>query len=294
MSPKNRVYLALRKIVSKNMPNRTSKMIVAVSIPSLIVVGSFLVAFFGQSSVSNAASSYQNLVWSDEFNSGSSPDASKWTYDLGGGGWGNGELQTYTSNRTNVRVESGNLIIQADYNQKKKKYTSARVKTLGKFSWQYGRIDVRAQLPTGVGSWPAIWMLPSGAKYGTQYLANGEIDIMEEVGADQNEVSSSAHSLDYNPSLKTTRSRVFMVPTANTEFHVYGLEWNPEYLSYQIDGAEYFRVANDHTGYRSWPYDQPFHLILNLAIGGSWGGYKGVDKSSMPWTYKIDYVRLYK
>lgn len=259
----------------------------------LVIVVS-VITLLGASKMAGATSTYQNLVWSDEFTSGTSPSSTKWAYDLGGGGWGNGELQTYTKDSTNVRVANGQLIIQAAYNAHKKQYTSGRIKTLGKFNWQYGRLDVRAQLPTGVGSWPAIWMLPSGAKYGSQYLANGEIDMMEEVGADQNQIVGSAHSLAYNPSLGTTRHGVYNLLGANTAFHTYSLEWSPEYLSYQIDGVEYYRVANDHTGYQSWPYDQPYYLIMNLAVGGSWGGYKGVNNSSMPWQFKIDYVRIYQ
>lgn len=248
----------------------------------------------GSANMAHATSVYQKLVWSDEFNNGSSLDTSKWSYNTGGGGWGNSELQTYTTNLQNVSQSNGNLVIQALYNPKKNTYTSGRIRTYGKFDWTYGRLDVRAQLPTGLGSWPAIWMLPSGAKYGSQNLANGEIDVMEEVGADQNQIVGSAHSLAYNPSLGTTRHGIINLPGANTAFHTYSLEWSPEYLSYQIDGAEYFRVANDHTGYQSWPYDQPFYLIINLAVGGSWGGYKGVDNSSMPWQFKIDYVHIYQ
>lgn len=260
----------------------------------LSVVLVSIVTMMGSTNMVKAASPYQTLAWSDEFDTGISPAASKWTYDLGSGGWGNNELQTYTSNQENIKVTNGQLTIQALYNAKKKKYTSARIKTLGNFGWQYGRVDIRAQLPTGIGSWPAIWMLPTGAKYGSAYLANGEVDIMEEVGADQNEIVGSAHSLSYNPSLGTTRHGVYYVTGANTAFHIYTLEWSPDYLSYQVDGVEFKRVVNDHTGYQSWPYDQPFYLIINLAVGGSWGGYKGVDKTSLPWQFKIDYVRVYQ
>lgn len=240
-----------------------------------------------------AASKYQTLVWSDEF-SGTALNTSKWNYVTGGGGWGNGELQKYTTNRTNVNVTNGVLNIVGLYDSRTNTYTSGRLTTKNKGAWAYGRIDVRAKLPTGVGSWPAIWMLANGSKYGSQYLANGEIDIMEEVGADQNEIVGSAHSLLYNPSNGNTRYGVTQIPTANTEYHTYTLVNDPEYLSFQVDGIEYFHVTNNHTGYQSWPYDQPMYLLLNLAIGGSWGGYKGVDKKSMPWTFSIDYVRVYQ
>lgn len=257
---------------------------------SVIVIAAAYVTTLPQPA--NAA--VTTLTWSDEFNSGKAPDPAKWNYDLGGGGWGNGELETYTKNRNNVRVANGNLLIQGQYNSSTGQYTSARIKTKDKASWIYGRIDVRAKLPNGVGSWPAIWMMPQGSKYGSEYLANGEIDMMEEVGADQNEVSSSAHSQTYNPGNHNVRYCIKTIPGADTTFHVYGLEWTPSYLSFQIDGAEYCRVLNDYTGYMSWPYDQPYYLILNMAIGGSWGGYKGVDNSSFPWQFAVDYVRVYQ
>lgn len=241
-----------------------------------------------------ASSNYQTLVWADEFNGKNSPNLNKWSFDLGGGGWGNGELQTYTNNRSNVRQSNGNLVIQALYDSSIGSYTSGRIKTQNKASWLYGRIDVRAKLPRGVGSWPAIWMMPQGAKYGSQYLANGEIDMMEEVGADQNEVNASAHSLTYNPANGNVRSCRRMVADADVAFHSYSLEWDPSYLSFQVDGVEYCRVNNDYTGFASWPYDQSYYLILNLAVGGSWGGYKGVDTTSLPWQFMIDYVRVYQ
>lgn len=245
-------------------------------------------------SIVHASSSYQTLVWSDEFNGKNSPNSNKWSFDLGGGGWGNGELQTYTSSRANVRQSNGSLLIQALNDPGTGGYTSGRIKTQNKASWLYGRIDVRAILPRGVGGWPAIWMMPQGAKYGTQYLSNGEIDMMEEVGADQNEVNASAHSLSYNPASANARTCRRTVADADAAFHNYSLEWDPSYLSFQVDGVEYCRVNNDYTGFTSWPYDQSYYLILNLAVGGSWGGYKGVDTSSLPWQFMIDYVRVYQ
>jgi beta-glucanase (GH16 family) len=241
-----------------------------------------------------AASKYQNLVWSEDFNGGPRLNTANWNYVTGGGGWGNGELETYTSNTANVNVTNGLLNIVGIYNPTTGSYTSGRLTTKNKVTMKYGRIDVRAKLPTGVGSWPAIWMLANGSLYGNRYLANGEIDIMEEVGADQNEIVASAHSMYYNPSNGNTRYGVMQLPTANTAFHTYSLVIDPEYLSYQVDNVEYYKVMNDHTGYKSFPYNQPYYLLLNLAIGGSWGGYKGVDTKSMPWTFSIDYVKIYQ
>ncbi|MGE5327736.1 MAG: family 16 glycosylhydrolase [Thiobacillus sp.] len=260
------------------------------------IVAIFSLVLLLQPKKAKAVSTYQTLVWSDEFN-GTSLDTSKWNYTTGGGGWGNGELQTYTNNTNNVQVSNGYLTIQALRTRSrngKYNYTSGRINTKDKAKWQYGRIEVRAKLPQGIGSWPAIWMLPNGAKYGSTYLANGEIDQMEEVGADQNEVNASAHSLKYNPANNNVRTKNIVVANAQTTFHNYGLEWTPNYLSFTVDGVEFYRVNNDHTGYQSWPYDQPYYLLLNLAIGGSWGGYKGVDNSSLPWKFAIDYVRVYQ
>lgn len=241
-----------------------------------------------------ASNLYSTMTWHDEFSSGKTVDPTYWTMQTGNSGWGNGELETYTNSRNNVKVANGLLTITALYNASTGQYTSGRVVTMNKKSFMYGRLDVRAKLPVGLGSWPAIWLYPQGSKYGSAYLANGELDIMEEVGADPNQVSSSTHSQGYNPSLGNTRFCSTTIPTANSAFHTYSVEWSPSYMAYLIDGAEYCRVNNDYTGYLSWPYDQPYFLVMNLAVGGSWGGYKGVDPASMPWNFQIDYVRLYQ
>ena len=251
-------------------------------------------AFMPAQQSARATGMFSTMTWHDEFNSGTTVNPTYWNMAKGGGGWGNNEIETYTSSRNNVKVANGKLTIQALYNANTGEYTSGRVNTIGKKSYMYGRLDVRAKLPVGVGSWPAIWLMPQGAKYGSEYIANGELDIMEEVGADANEVSSSTHSQGYNPSFGNTRYCLKTIPGANSAFHTYSLEWTPSYMSYLIDGTEYCHVNNDYTGYLSWPYDQQFYLILNLAVGGSWGGYKGVDTTSMPWQFQIDYVRLYQ
>src|SRR6266567_1513569 len=176
----------------------------------LVAAGGIVAAVTLPAAKAEATSPYQTLVWADEFDSGTQPSGNNWTYNTGGGGWGNNELETYTSSPSTANISNGVLNIVARYSKRKPHYTSARLLTRDKFSWQYGRIDVRAKLPTGVGSWPAIWMLPADSKYGTQYLANGEIDLMEEVGADQNQIVSSAHSLLYNPANSNTRDAIYI------------------------------------------------------------------------------------
>lgn len=233
------------------------------------------------------------LVWSDEFNYSGLPDSTKWNYDTGGHGWGNNELQFYTVKRgENARVENGMLTIEARKEDwQGSKYTSARLITKGKGDWQYGRIEVRARLPKGRGTWPAIWMLAS-----TEPLAwpdDGEIDIMEHVGWNQNYVHASIHSKKYNHVMGTQKTDTIIVPDASEAFHVYALDWTADSITVSMDDSTYFRFANERTGKDAWPFSQPFHLLLNIAVGGNWGGAKGIDDSIWPQKMEVDYVRVY-
>ncbi|ACL69028.1 glycoside hydrolase family 16 [Halothermothrix orenii H 168] len=234
------------------------------------------------------------LVWSDEFNYTGFPDPDKWSYDVGGHGWGNGEKQYYTEKRKeNVWVEDGRLIIMArkeDY--KGNKYTSARLVTRNKGDWLYGRIEVRAKLPRGRGTWPAIWMLPTGWIYGN-WPSSGEIDIMEHVGYDMGVVHGSVHTRSYNHRLGTHKTNTIRVEEVDKKFHVYSIEWYPGKILFFVDNIHYFTFRNEGTGWREWPFDQPFHLILNIAVGGAWGGQKGIDDSIWPQSMEVDYVRGY-
>lgn len=235
--------------------------------------------------------------WSDEFNKDGLPDATKWGYDVGGGGWGNNELEYYTKeNAKNARIESGNLIIEAIKERfENRNYTSARLVTKGKGDFLYGRFEVKAKLPQGRGTWPAIWMLASESNYGTSYWPdNGEIDIMEHVGYDPNVVHSSVHTKAYYHSIGTQRTGKTNVPTAMTDFHVYRVDWTPQKIEAYIDGNLFFTFENENSGWQRWPFDKKQHLLLNIAIGGDWGGQKGIDDSVFPQKMLVDYVRVYK
>lgn len=250
----------------------------------------FAAALSGNAQKSNAG---WKLVWSDEFNYKGLPDSTKWTYDVGGHGWGNNELEYYTrAKKENARVENGHLIIEA---RKEKtdtlKYTSARLLTKGKASWQYGKIEVRAKLPAGRGSWPAIWMLAENMK---RWPDDGEIDIMEHVGFHQGYIHGSIHCKSYNHVIHTQKTDTIHVPDCSVAFHVYSCEWNNDIMKIAVDGKVYFSFANEHKGYDFWPFDNKMDLILNIAVGGNWGGQQGVDDRAFPMRMEVDYVRVYQ
>jgi beta-glucanase (GH16 family) len=234
------------------------------------------------------------LVWSDEFNYSGLPDSAKWNYDTGGHGWGNNELQFYTAKRLeNTRAENGYLIIEArKENWEGKNYTSARLITKGKGDWKYGRIEVKARIPKGVGSWPAIWMLASTTPL--TWPDDGEIDIMEHVGYDQGNIHASIHTKDYNHVINTQKTAITNVPDCSDQFHVYALDWTADTIKISEDDHVYFSFGNEHGGKGKWPFDFPFHLLLNIAVGGNWGGQKGVDDNAFPMKMEIDYVRVYQ
>ena len=240
------------------------------------------------------------LVWSDEFDYAGLPDAKKWDYDVGGHGWGNKELEFYTARRKeNARVENGHLIIEARNEAwEGREYTSARLVSRGKGDWTYGRFEVSARLPSGRGTWPAIWMLPTGWTYGG-WPKSGEIDIMEHVGFDPDVVHASVHTSAYNHTINTQKTAQIKIPASRSEFNVYAVEWTPEEIRGYVNDHQYFtfrneRLMNPAADYREWPFDKPFHLLLNLAVGGTWGGQLGVDPSIWPQRLEIDYVRVYQ
>jgi beta-glucanase (GH16 family) len=239
------------------------------------------------------------LVWGDEFNYTGLPDTTKWNYDAGGHGWGNHELEYYTDKRAeNARVENGTLIIEARKESfEGMNYTSARLVSKGKddpvtIGWQYGKIEVRAKIPKGIGTWPAIWML--GSKEPFQWPDDGEIDIMEHVGFDQGVIHASVHCKKYYHSIGTQKTAVTTVNDCSENFHIYGIEWSADSIKIAIDGKTYFSFANEHSGYDAWPFDNKMHLLLNVAVGGDWGGQKGVDEKIWPQRMEVDYVRVYQ
>ena len=240
------------------------------------------------------------LVWVDEFDYTGLPDPQKWGYDVGGHGWGNKELQFYTERREeNARVENGHLIIEARKDGwEGHKYTSARLVTKGKGDWKYGRIEVRAKLPSGLGTWPAIWMLPTRWEYGS-WPSSGEIDIMEHVGFDPDVIHASIHTQSYNHTINTQKTATLKVPTARSEFNVYAIEWSPQEIRAFVNNRHYFtfkneRLTNPSADFKQWPFDKEFHLLLNIAVGGTWGGARGVDDRIWPQRMEIDYVRVYQ
>ncbi|MFW6043755.1 MAG: family 16 glycosylhydrolase, partial [Marinilabiliaceae bacterium] len=234
--------------------------------------------------------SYQ--VFSDEFDYEGQPDPDLWNYETGGGGWGNNELQTYTDSRDNSYVSNGTLKIHAKKSESGE-WTSARMVTSGKASWKYGRFEIRAKLPEGKGTWPAIWMMPQESVHGT-WPKSGEIDIMEHVGYDPGIVHGTIHTEAFNHNDGTQKGGSIEVPDAQDEFHVYSIEWTPEEITWYMDGEQYFSFSNRNETYKEWPFDQPFFLILNIAIGGNWGGAQGIDPELEEAVMEIDYVRVYQ
>ncbi len=232
-------------------------------------------------------------VWEDNFNTDGVPDPAKWTLETGGGGWGNNELQNYTASGNAINA-GGNLVITAKRESSGgRDYSSARMITKGKGDWQYGRFEVRAKLPKGRGTWPAIWMLHSTPVYGN-WPASGEIDIMEEVGYDPNNIHFSVHTSAYNHTRGTQKTAEKLVPTAQDAFHNYRVDWTPYAVRGYIDDVQYFEFVNGNTGFTTWPFNIKFFMILNIAVGGDWGGAQGIDNTVFPATMLVDYVKVYK
>jgi len=236
-----------------------------------------------------------DFVWSDEFDYKGLPDDAKWGYDVGGHGWGNQELQYYTEKRLeNARVDDSVLIITAIKEPYEgMNYTSARLITRNKADWLYGRVEVAAKLPQGTGVWPAIWMLPTDWEYG-QWPASGELDIMENVGFDPYRVHFNIHTEAYNHSIGTNKGNSTTLDDPHTTFNVYALEWFEDHIDFFANDDTIFTFENENNTFREWPFDKRFHLLLNIAVGGSWGGQQGVDDAIFPQEFIIDYVRVYQ
>jgi len=242
------------------------------------------------------------LVWADEFNGAnrSAPDSSKWTYDLGGNGWGNNELETYTNHAQNAYIQDGNLVIEAreepftGSDGIARRYTSARLKTQGLFQHAYGRVEARIKIPHGQGMWPAFWMmgdnLPSVA-----WPRCGEIDIMENIGSEPSTVHGTIHGPGYSGAGGI--SALYTLPQGRhfaDDFHVFKVEWEPRALRFYVDDHLYKTITNtDLPAGATWVFDHPFFIILNVAVGGYWPG--SPDASTVfPQTMLVDYVRVYK
>jgi beta-glucanase (GH16 family) len=262
------------------------------------------------SMASTAGAADWKLVWSDEFDKPGLPDATRWDYETGF--LRNHERQYYTrARRENARVENGVLVIEArkekymassarlgrgeaaNKRRADAEYTSASLTTRGKAAWTYGRIEVCAKLPAGRGTWPAIWTL--GVNFDkVGWPTCGEVDIMEFVGFEPGIVHANIHTKKYNHAINTGKGDKVTIPEASREFHVFAIEWDAQKIDFFVDARKYFTYHNDGTGFDSWPYDKDQYLILNLAIGGDWGGQKGIDDHIFPQRYEIDYVRVYQ
>jgi len=235
------------------------------------------------------------LVWQDEFDYTGPPDPEKWKYDTEGNeaGWGNDEAQHYTeANIKNANVKNGVLqIIAHKENYKEKEFTSARL--VSKAVWQYGKIEVNAKLPSAMGTWSAIWIMPGGWSFNDGNWPDiGEIDIMEHVGHDLGVIHASAHSKDYQWQTETQKTATIFIPDVSEKFHSYILEWTPDVLKAYVDDSLFFEYKNEGLGKNKWPYNKPFYLIMNVAVGGTWGG--EVDGAAFPQTMEVDYVKIFQ
>ena len=244
----------------------------------------------------NYSNDYQ-LVWEDTFDYNGLPDSTKWDYDQEGNadGWGNFEAQYYTKAcKENAWVEDGKLHITAiNETFEGKEFTSARL--MSKADWQYGKVEVRAKLPEAKGTWAAIWMMPGGWTFNDGNWPNiGEIDIMEHVGYDKGVIHASAHSKDYQWQKNTQKTATINIDEVCNDFHSYTLEWTPDTMKAFVDDQLYFTYANEKLGVDKWPYDKPFYLIMNVAVGGAWGSVEGIDSLAFPQTMEVDYVRIFQ
>lgn len=240
---------------------------------------------------------YTKLVWSDEFSKNGLPDNNKWGYETGYKR--NKELQYYTVDRKeNAVLEKGNLVIKAlndsiKIDNKVIPITSASITTQGKQSWIYGRIEVRAKVPSSLGTWPAIWMLGDNISE-VGWPDCGEIDILEHVGYMPDTVHFNIHTKKYNHVKNTGKGLKVGLKDADKQYHVYAVEWFKDRIDWYLDDKKVFTYNNEGTGTDSWPFDKPQYLIINFAFGGAWGGAMGVDISSLPQNFMIDYVRVYQ
>jgi beta-glucanase (GH16 family) len=227
-----------------------------------------------------------SLVWSDEFDTPGAPDPAKWGYDLGAGGWGNNEVQYYTNRLENAVVSNGTLkIILNKENYSGSAYTSARILSKNKFSFKYGKVEARAKLPAGGGTWPAIWMLGNNIST-VSWPACGDIDIMEHVGNQLNKIFGTLHHPGHSGGSGDGGTTI--ITNATTEFHRYGMEWTPATIKFSVDDVVFYTFANNST----LPFNQNFFFILNVAMGGNFGG--TVDPAFTTGNMEIDYLRVYQ
>ena len=239
------------------------------------------------------------LVWNDEFD-GPALNLEKWSFEIGGHGWGNNELQYYSDDDSTAFIQDGKLVIRADLvpqgtgsSDNLRYFSSARLRTSGKGDWRYGRIEVKAKLALGQGIWPAIWMLPTDWMYGG-WPESGEIDIMEHVGYDPGRVHGSIHTGSYNHKINTQRGGSKLLDKISSKFYVYAIEWYEDRIDFLINDAKYFSFQNDgKNDFNTWPFNQRFHLLINIAVGGDWPGSPD-ETTQFPTEMEVEYVRVYE
>jgi len=231
------------------------------------------------------------LIWQDEFE-GSELDPEKWVAEIGGHGWGNNEYQFYTDRPENVRLENGNLVIEARKEFFiRRQYTSGRIKTQGLLSFTYGRVEARMKLPYGQGIWPAFWMLGDNIDE-VPWPLSGEIDIMEHVGKEPRRIYGTVHGPGYSGSGGIGHFTTLPEKSLQQEFHTFAIEWDPGEIRWFVDDEEFFKLTSDQVN-NEWVYDHPFFILINLAVGGYWPGYP--DESTVfPQFLTVDYVRVYQ
>lgn len=238
-------------------------------------------------------------IWCEEFDYTGLPDETKWYIEHKGDGFGNEELQYYTPREENVYVENGYLriTVRKEY-YLGRHYTSGKLMSVNRGDFLYGRIEIRAKLPEGKGTWPAFWMMPTDSVYG-HWPKSGEIDIMEHVGYDPNRIHGTIHTENYNHMYGTQKGNSIVVDDVFNTYHVYAIEWGPTSIKWFVDGIQYFEFKNDRTtnpnaSSANWPFDQKFYVILNVAFGGTWGGARGIDPNFVESSMYVDYVRVYQ
>jgi len=257
-------------------------------------------------SVKQAAATIPNYVpagytlkWQDEFNdprqsSGKTPlpSLTRWWYETGANGWGNNEIQNYIAGArgTDTCAVIADGVLKIIAKKVGSEVLSIRMNSID--SWTYGYFEARLKVPAGKGTWPAFWMMP---KNFTSWPLDGELDIMEYVGYRPNVVQASVHTMAYNHTIGTQKTATKTIQNAETEFHIYAMEWTADKIDAYVDGVKYFTFVNDKTNNKNtWPFNAPFYLKLNLAWGGNWGGAQGIDATKLPAVYEIDYVRVFQ
>jgi beta-glucanase (GH16 family) len=275
--------------------------LLALSLSLLLLSGTSCGGPIAQPPILPPTSGY-TLAWSDEFSSanGSAPDATKWTYDLGGGGWGNQELESYTARTQNVQIQNGNLVItalQENYTGSDgiaRNYTSARLKTQNLFTQAYGRFEARIKIPKGQGIWPAFWMLGNDISQ-NGWPKCGEIDIMENIGREPGIVHGSLHGPSSVAHTSDSTSTVSLPPgkSYSDDFHTYAVEWEPGTVRFYVDSDNYATFTQAQwPGGGQWVFDHPFYMIMNVAVGGVWPGSPDAS-TQFPQQMLVDYVRVY-